>query len=97
MLNAHPSLQAFQPPTEVRQFGGGDKNHVQLLHHDARELEILLLLQNLGEGPIYSLRVEVETELSDDQTASGVEETTICAEELQEVVHEQLEVTFLRT
>ncbi len=58
--NAHPCLQALQSSSEVRKLRRRDQNHVEFLHHNARELEVFLLLENLGKRPVYPFGIQVE-------------------------------------
>jgi len=53
--------------------------------------------QQLCKSPINLLRVQIQTQLSDDQAPSRFQQPSVGTEEFQEVVHEYSEVTLFRT
>jgi hypothetical protein len=52
----------------------------------------LFFLQNFCKRFIYPLRIEIETQLANDETAAGFKKLPICTEEFEKVHHENLEV-----
>ena len=55
----------------------------------------LFFLQDLCERPVYPLGVEVQAELSDDETTPRLEEPPVRAEKVQQVHHESFEIAFV--
>ena len=56
----------------------------------------LLLLENFGKGAVYTLCVEIQAELSDDQAASFIEQLPVSTEELKEIHHERSKIILFR-
>jgi len=61
---------------------------VEVLNHNTRELDILVLRKAIGHGSVYALSTQCYAELSDDEVATSFEESTVCTEQLQEINHE---------
>ena len=57
----------------------------------------LFSLKQLRKSPVYLFRVQVQAQLSNDQTPSGFQQPPVSAKEFQEIMHEDSEVTLFRT
>ena len=89
---AVPCIPRPQFLPKIRQLRRGDQVVIQILHHDARELDVFVFFKAVGHCTVDALGAEIDAELADDQVAAGFEEAAVGAEELQEVDHEEGEV-----
>ena len=87
-----PRIPRPQFLPQIRQFGRRDQIIIQILHHDARKLYILVFFKTICHCAIDALGTEVDAELADDEVAAGFEQAAIGAEEFEKVHHEEGEV-----
>jgi hypothetical protein len=105
-------FKTFQPSAEVGKLGRSDEDCGKFLHNDACEIKVLdlsvnlasraepvshlFLLKDFSERLIYTLRAEVEAQLSDYQTSTRLEQSSVCAKKIQQVDHKCFEIAVVR-
>ena len=53
----------------------------------------ILFLKNLCKGAIYLFRVEIQTELPNDETPPSFQKSPIRTEKSEKIIHESFEVS----
>lgn len=73
-----------------------DRLFVRMLPTPARReiVTYIVFFQDICDSPEYPLRIEMQAQLSDDQTAPCLQQSTIGAEQLQHFNHEACKVRF---
>lgn len=89
---AVPRIPCPQFLSEIRQLRRSYQVVVQVLHHDAGELDVFVLLETVCHCAVDALGAEIDAELANDQVAASFEEAAVGAEELEQVDHEEGEV-----
>ena len=101
-------IEIPEPSPQISQFWGRDGVVVQVLDHDAREFDVLysgelrqragvdrthlVFLETVGHGAVYPFGAERDAQLSYDEVPPGFEQSSVGAEEFQQVDHERGEV-----
>jgi len=65
---------------------------VEILDHDAGELDVLFFFNAIRQRTINALRAETHTQLSDDKIAPRLQKLSISRKKLKEILHERGEV-----
>jgi hypothetical protein len=102
----HLGLEILETTSKVGQFRRSNQNHVEFNDHHTGEFEILtsalfhlvthiILFQYFGDRPKDPFGIEVQAQLPDDQTPTGLEQTAIGTKQLQDIDHEAGKVGFL--
>jgi len=87
--------QVLEVGAHLVQLGRRQQDDVERLDHDARKLEVLLLLEDARECAKDLLGAEEETQVARDQRAAALEQRRIDAVELDQAVHQLEKVLFL--
>ena len=85
-------VQIAETSSKISQLRCCDEVVVEILYHYARKLDILVLHDTVCHGAVDLLGTERQAQLSNDEIASSLQQSSIRAKQLQEINHERCEV-----
>jgi len=75
---ANLCLEITETFPQFGQLGRCDKIVVEILNHDAGKLDIFLLLDAIGQRPVYALSAKARAQLANNQIAARLEKSPVC-------------------